>query len=295
MAQGPVVVTGAGGLVGSAIASHLEASGVPVIGTVRPRGAPAGPGSLPLELDHGDSVRATLERMRPVAVVHCAAVVPVPGRAADDETNADATRRMDHSVADACASLGCRLIYASSCIVYDPTEPSTKTERSRVQAATPYARAKLTGEREASALDGSVVMRLSSPVGSSARHGSVFDRFVERALSGEPIELWGGGRREQDFVDVRDIAEFARLAISGAVSGVFNVASGRPLAMRELADAVVAAIGRGSVTSAARADPQENHTARYSVDAAREALGWAPRVHLEAMIAERLRSLRGHA
>lgn len=295
MAPRPVVVTGAGGLVGSAIASHLEASGVPVIGTSHVHPAPAGFSSQRLELGLVDSVRATLERIRPVAVVHCAAVVPAPGRTADDETNARATRAMDQSVMDACAALSCRLIYASSCIVYDPTEPSTKTEGSHVEAATPYARAKLTGESEASALDGSVVMRLSSPVGRSARHASVFDRFVERALSGEPIELWGSGRREQDFIHVGDIAEFARLAISSAVGGVFNVASGRPLTMRELAEAIVAAVRRGSVTSSARADPQENHTARYSVDAARVALGWTPRVHLEAMIAERLRSLGGHA
>jgi UDP-glucose 4-epimerase len=290
MTNGPVIVTGAGGYVGQAIAAGLQADGIDVLGMVRspPTEAMGRCYVLDLELD---SLATAIESLAPRAIVHCAASVPLPRRRADDEAGAASTRAMDANVADACALLGCRLIYLSSCIVYDPLDPATKDERSPVRASTPYAAAKLDGEGRVAALDGSVVLRIPSPVGGLTERRAVVDLFVERAVRGEDLEVWGTGSREQDFIHVDDISAFISRALADGVAGTFNVASGVPVTMRELAEQVVAHVGSGTVVTADRADPQEGHTARFDITAAR-GLGWAPLTDLGAVIRDRVELAR---
>lgn len=290
MSDRPVIVTGAGGFIGWALATELHASGIPVLGIVRspPRIAAFSWRVLDLEVD---SLAAAVDGTVPEIVVHCAASVPAAPLRLDDEPNADATRRMDSRVVDACAQLAVRLMYMSSCIVYDPADPQIKNERSSVHATTPYAAAKLSGELQAGALAGSVVMRIPSPVGGFGRRTTVFDTFVERAVRAQSLEVWGTGRREQDFIHVADIAEFVRRARSTRVDGIFNVASGLPITMRGLADTIVDVVGRGSVVLDNRPDPLDGQTARYDIRAARQLLDWAPRIGIRAMVEQRVARL----
>lgn len=279
-----VIVTGAGGQVGRGLANGLMSRGIAVVGVVRSPPGFAEFETVTLDLEAGSLVDAC-RGWRPMAVVHCAASVPFPPARPDDATRADATRRVDTRVFEACVEFKCDLIYTSSCILYDATDPSIKTERSVVDATTPYANAKLNGERAAAALPGAAVMRLPSPIGERPRGGAVMDRFIDRALRGEPLELWGTGEREQDFIHVDDVAEFVARALQAGARGTFNVASGRPVSMRRLAEAIVGIVGRGSVVVAGHPDPQEGHTARYDTQLARDSLGWGPRLDLEAIVA----------
>ena len=290
MPHGRVIVTGASGYVGRAIATRLHADGIDVLGIVRspPTDSPVRCYVLDLQ---ADSLPQHLASTSPSAIVHCAASVPLATVRPDDESNAASTRAIDASVADACAQLRCRLIYVSSCIVYDPLDPTTKDEQSPVTATTPYSAAKLSGERGARALPGSVVMRIPSPVGGRTERETVLDVFVGRAARAEPLEVWGSGSREQDFIHVSDIATFVERALDDDVSGTFNVASGVPVPMRDLAETVVEHVGGGRVVSAERPDPQEGHTARYDIAAARR-LGWSPLMDLGAIIQDRLELAR---
>ena len=283
MSDRPVIVTGAGGYLGGAVAGHLHASGIPVLGIVRspPTTADFRWCALDLEVD---SLADAWPSISPELVVHCAASVPLAQTRPDDEANAASTRAIDAGVVAACARFGSRLIYVSSCILYDPFDPERKDERAPVQARTPYAAAKLEGEVRARALDGSVVMRIPSPIGGSSGRRTVFDRFLERAVSGLSLEVWGTGGREQDFIHVTDIAEFVVRVRSDTVEGTFNVASGQPITMRALANTIVDVVGSGYVVSGNGSDPQDGHTARYDIGAARRLLGWTPRMDVRAMI-----------
>lgn len=283
MSGRPVIVTGAGGYIGAAVARHLHADGVPVLGIVRspPTTADFRWRTLDLEVD---SLADACASMPPSLIVHCAASVPLAHLRPDDDANAASTRAIDAGVVDACARLGCRLIYMSSCILYDPLNMERKNERSPVRATTPYAAAKLDGEVRAGTLEGSVVMRIPSPIGGSTNRRTVFDRFIERARSAQSLEVWGTGRREQDFIHVTDIAEFVARVRTDKVEGTFNVASGLPITMRGLADAIVEVVGSGFVVSGNRPDPQDGHTARYDIQAARRVVGWTPRLDVRAMI-----------
>jgi UDP-glucose 4-epimerase len=281
-AAGPVVVTGTAGLVGAAALQRLRGQGIDVV-DVRRVGPPADPSSLVLDLAT-ESLSDALVAIAPSVIVHCAAAVPTNPAYPDDDDSASRTRAIDRNVRDAAEASGARVVYFSSCGLYDPHDPAVKTEESTVDARTPYFQAKVAGEELLGALPDTAVLRLSGPIGPAMRANLVLPRFVALALQGQELTLWGSGGREQDYVAVDDVADLVARAVHQPVGGTFNVASGGPVTMRRLADTVVEVVGAGRVTLVDQADPMERDTARYSVARSREAFGWAPQTDLSAMI-----------
>jgi UDP-glucose 4-epimerase len=73
--------------------------------------------------------------------------------------------------------------------------------------------------------------------------------FIRRALDGAPLSVFGDGAQQRDCLYVDDVVEcLARAALAPeAVGEVFNVGNDEHLSLREIAEAVVAAAGSGSV------------------------------------------------
>jgi nucleoside-diphosphate-sugar epimerase len=275
-----VLVTGANGLLGASVAAHLKRLGHETLLLSRRRTS--------ADIQEYDLARedASLTRdvqRRPDVIVHLAAAVPHALRP-DDDQSAAATRRMDLVVEQAALHWKAPVVYASGCSLYDRLDPCFKSETAPVSAETPYLRAKLDGERRFSQISGGCVMRVSSMVGPGLRRAVVLARFIEEARVARTLEVWGNGLREQDFVATSDVAEFVAAVVHRRLSGTFNVASGQPRTMLELATMVVEVVGSGSVRVGGRPDPQEKHTARFSIAAARREAGWGPRVPLSAAI-----------
>lgn len=92
-----------------------------------------------------------------------------------------------------------------------------------------------------------VVARLFNTVGprQSGLHGMVLPRFVDQALRGEPITVYGSGRQTRCFAHVRDVVSALLLLLDEprAVGGVFNVGSDDEVSIRSLAECVRSAVG----------------------------------------------------
>ena len=75
--------------------------------------------------------------------------------------------------------------------------------------------------------------------------------FVRRALSGEPITVFGDGAQERDCLYVDDVVECLLLTARSAEAPgeVFNVGNDERLSLRAIAEAIVAAAGSGSIES----------------------------------------------
>lgn len=95
-----------------------------------------------------------------------------------------------------------------------------------------------------------VCARFFNTVGPRQRgvYGMVVPRFVEAALAGEPLRVFGDGRQSRCFGDVRDIVPaLVRLLDSPACHGrVFNLGSDRPVSILELAETVIRTLGSPS-------------------------------------------------
>jgi dTDP-L-rhamnose 4-epimerase len=103
---------------------------------------------------------------------------------------------------------------------------------------------------------------------------SIFRSTLE---AGRAPEVFEDGGQLRDFVHVRDVARAAALALlSEETMGTFNVASGSPRTVRDLAEALADALPRGRrpvVTGAYRLGDVRHVFA--STDRIRGALGWS--------------------
>ena len=141
-----------------------------------------------------------------------------------------------------------------------------------------------------------VVLRISNPYGSHtpgdpARVGyGVVNAFVDTAIAGGTIPLYGGGGQLRDFVFVDDVVSAVLLAslTEGAWGSALNIGSGEGVSLRAIAESVVAAVGSGAVDLEAvwPADAASVETGDFYFDVsrARETLGWSPSVSLDTGI-----------
>lgn len=279
-----VVVTGAAGLLGRAVVAACQEQGWETYALARGPAPTGAAHSIRADLSAPDADLLKLLPDMPDAIVHLAAAVPHAAEFPDTVETARLTRCMDRCVHAAALAWDIPVIYASSCGLYDRLDPSWKTESTAVQAVSPYFAAKLDGEALFRTLPRATVMRLSALYGPGLRANLVMARFVTQARMGEPITVWGSGRREQDFIHATDVAAFVLAALKSVNFGIYNVAAGQPTAMGDLA-AIVAAYFGGRVVSAERPDPLDHETARYDIAKAAERLDWSPAIGLSGGIA----------
>jgi len=175
---GGVLVVGADGLLGAAVAARLAAAGTPVMRTSR-RGSP---GSIPLDL----AALPTQWSPPPgvTAAVLCAAITSTDEcRARPDEcrrVNVDATCELGRRLAAA----GARLVFLSTNMVFDGHTPFTPATAPRCPR-TAYGRMKAEAEERLLALGaGTTVVRLTKIIGRSL---PVIDRWRDSLASGESI------------------------------------------------------------------------------------------------------------
>lgn len=77
-------------------------------------------------------------------------------------------------------------------------------------------------------------------------YAGVAARFADALARGEAPHVFEDGGQLRDFVHVDDVARANVLALHARVPGAFNVASGRPCRLIEMADALADAAGPGA-------------------------------------------------
>lgn len=94
------------------------------------------------------------------------------------------------------------------------------------------------------------VVRLFNTVGprQTGRYGMVVPRFIDQALAGVPIRVFGDGTQSRSFCDVRDTVVALDLLADepGSVGAVVNVGNRQELSIGELAERVRAYCGSDS-------------------------------------------------
>jgi len=114
--------------------------------------------------------------------------------------------------------------------------------------------------------------------------GRVVSNFIVQALRNEDITLYGDGSQTRAFCFVDDLIEgFIRLMATGPdVTGPINIGNPHEIPVKELAERVIRLTGSRS-RIVHRPLPQDDPLQRCpNIGMARDLLGWAPTVELDA-------------
>jgi nucleoside-diphosphate-sugar epimerase len=316
-----VVVTGAAGFIGTHLVRALLEHGYDVVGidAFTPYYAPeAKRANLAGLLDRRDFrlVQADLSTMRAerlerlvagaAAVVHEAGQPGVHlswGRAFPTylRHNVLATQRL----LEACTRAGVsRLVAASSSSVYGDAPTYPTTEAAATNPVSPYGVTKLAAEqlclayaRQPDAALSVVMLRYFTVYGPGQRPDMAFHRFIEAALAGRPITVYGDGEQRRDVTYVGDAVSATIKAITApAADAVVNVGGGHPVTVNRILELIDQITGRRlDVTYAPARAGDARHTGADGTRA-EALLDWRPEVDLAtglagqaAWVAERVR------
>ena len=171
-----IVVAGAGGRLGSALAREWKSAGEDVIGFNRQE----------LDLSRPDQLRAVLEPMEFGVLVNCAAQTNVDRCETHPEEAMQINAHAVRTLAEICAAKASRCIHVSTDYVFDGTKRTPYTEEDPVIPISQYGESKRAGE--IALLDVSaknLVVRVAWVFGPD--RPSFLDQMIERALKEEQV------------------------------------------------------------------------------------------------------------
>jgi nucleoside-diphosphate-sugar epimerase len=301
-----VLVTGGAGYIGSVLVPKLIDRGyrVRVLDRLDWGEAPLASVEGRYELVEGD-IREIPEGVLDGvdAVIHLAGLSNDPTAEYDPEANWQINAVGTESLARACVERGIeRLVFASSCSLYDGLQPGMHDETAPVGPRGAYSESKLHGEKVLRDLIGEglcpVILRNGTVFGRSPRmrYDLVVNTFVKDALVNGKLSLHGGGWMWRPLVDVEDCAD-AMIRVLEApaevVKGeVFNVLHAN-YQIRELAFLVTGSMQLLGKTVTLEETPMPKFRRDYECSNAKLSvrLGFAPARSVVQSVAEMLAEL----
>ena len=309
-----VLITGITGFAGSHLAELLLTQGVDVYGTYRPRSrmdnltphVQSQVKFVECELKDYSSVSKTLETIRPDGIFHLAAQSFVPTSfmsPADTLQNNiicqlnifEAMRELklhDTPVQIACSSEEYGMVHENEVPIKE-TNP--------LRPLSPYAVSKVTqdmlGYQYAQSYKLRVV-RTRAFNHTGPRRGDIFvsSNFAKQIVNiekghKEPVIHVGNLDAKRDFTDVRDtVRAYWLLLQKGAPGEVYNIASGRAVAIREMLDILLSNsnIKISVEVDAARLRPSDVPILQGDYSKTRDLTGWEPTIPLEQTLKDLL-------
>ena len=123
-----------------------------------------------------------------------------------------------------------------------------------------------------------ITLRVSNAYGERQRietaQGAV-GVFLHRALTGNPVEIWGDGSVTRDYIHVSDVAEaFAQAVKYSGPKNIFNISSGSGTSLNELVLMLEKALGKPIERRYLPARPFDVPVSVLCNDLARTELNW---------------------
>jgi GDP-4-dehydro-6-deoxy-D-mannose reductase len=285
-----ILVTGIGGFVGSRLARHLLERGDRVSGTyIEARPVIEGVELHAADLLDYDDLERVVGETDPDAIINLAGLSHV-GESWESWRIPNYFRVNVVGTENVVRAAGGRtVVTASSADVYGdvPRAEQPIAESRPVAPQTPYALTKAAAELLARA-HGAVIVRSFNLIGPGQAPNFALASWARQLAAirrgeQEPVLKVGDLSTARDFTHVDDgAAAYRLLAEKGERGGVYNLASGRAVSMREILDRLLALAGVRPEVREGAIEPRPYDIPFFSGDAGRlRALGWQPRRSLD--------------
>ncbi len=118
---------------------------------------------------------------------------------------------------------------------------------------------------------------------------STFEIFVEKALNGEDIEVWGNSKIKRDHIYIKDVLRAIECAVNAeSAHGIYNLASGVGYSLYEEAKYIAKVFASEKGQSKVSKDETKQGLKRgyiYNIDKIKSELNWKPQyANYEAML-----------
>lgn len=288
-----VLITGAGGFVGSFTAARFAREGHEVTGLdQRARPLDLRHQAPPVRIIEGDIrdaqwMRAVAVEYRAEGIVHAAAVISQVDGSNDPQRTYRINVEGTMNVLEAARALDCRVVYVSTATLYG-IRPDLRSlsEEARPEPVGIYDTTKLMAEtmvvtyHKVYGLD-TVALRPGYVWGPGSSTGGY---FMEEAFAGEAIEQPNGAELPMDMTYVRDLADgiYRAMTVRPIRHCIFNITSGILRRREEVAEAVRQRVP-GARIRLGQGIPERAHLRGASLlDRARSELGFEPQYTLES-------------
>jgi NAD dependent epimerase/dehydratase len=298
-----VLVTGAGGFIGSHLVERLVEAGASVRAFVR-YNSRADPGLLRMaspetvskleliggDLRDSDAIRKAVEGCE--FVFHLGALIAIPYSYLHPAEVVESNIIGTLNVLMACRDLGVqRLIHTSTSEVYGTARTPMINESHPLQGQSPYSASKIGADKLAESFYLAyglpvVTVRPFNTYGPRQSARAVIPTIITQALAMNTIHL-GSTTPIRDFTFVDDTVNgFICAAVAKDVEGgTFNLGTGTEISVGDLVERVIQKVGNPVKVEvdASRLRPQKSEVMRLLSDnsLARDRLGWSPSVNLD--------------
>jgi dTDP-glucose 4,6-dehydratase len=310
-----VLVTGAGGFIGSHLTEKLAELGATVRALVRYNSA-GGRGWLDqspirdqIEVIAGDirdpdGLRQSIQGVD--TVFHLAALIAIPYSYESPisyiRTNVEGTTNLLQLARD--AGVGC-FVHTSTSEVYGTARAVPISEDHPLQGQSPYSASKIGADKIAEAFCRSyklpvVTVRPFNTYGPRQSARAVIPSIITQAMSRPEVRM-GHLHPTRDFTFVVDTVDgFIRAAESPkAIGQVIHLGTGEEISIGDLADMIVKLVGNKVpvVTEKKRERPEQSEVERLVADPkkALEILGWRPKHDLKSGLSKTIEWIRANA
>jgi NAD dependent epimerase/dehydratase len=316
MKSSPVLVTGAGGFIGSHLVEALLDQGARVRAFVRynSRGDVGLLRLLPAALRSKiDLIAGDLRDRSAVSdavngckfVFHLGALISIPYSYRHPADVAETNFLSTLNVLMACRQSGVeRLVHASSSEVYGTAEKVPIREDHPLRAQSPYSASKIGADKLVESFVCSfdlpaVIVRPFNTYGPRQSGRAVIPTIISQALLDRQIRL-GNLKASRDFTYVSDTVDGFLLASRAEVLAgeVYNLGTGQEISIGQLAQKIAHIVGHlvDVVEDPARLRPNKSEVMRLVSDnsASRRELFWSPRVSLDEGLVQTVAWIRDH-
>ena len=182
-----------------------------------------------------------------------------------------------------------KLIVSSSAAVYGESLPGVRlTEDSKTNAISPYGESKVIMEREIRESIpkynmNCIILRFFNiyGAGQSSEYAGVITKFIKRIAMNKPLEIFGDGMQTRDFVSIKDVINSIYDAIANGENGTYNIASGKTVTIKELAEFMISLSGKDLEIIYSDAKKGEIRFSQADISLAKKELRYLPKYGLE--------------
>jgi nucleoside-diphosphate-sugar epimerase len=269
-----ILVTGASGHLGSQLLKSLSA-----VGLARNSHA----GFIQCDLTNKEDVQKQ-DFSQFDCVIHLASFVP---KTSDDDlpeksfmNNLLSTKNLVQALKE-----GTHLIFASTCETYGKPNQLPLTEKSPLNPTTYYGASKVASEKmlQVHCKTNNIkltILRFTSIYGPGESINRAIPNFIRLTSKGEQPTIYGDGSDKRDFLYIDDAVGHILSAIEKSQGGIYNIATGTSISIKEVADKIIKLSGNNFTPIFLEAK-KEKVDYVFSIKKAQQDLNYTPKTSLE--------------